>query len=289
MSTNNPKKSKRKYRLIYLSILLLAIACVGALIFALYKLNTEYIPQQKEARRFEELRQIAHSDDPVDPESPDATDPDDGGEPSDDRRTPLTTSTGAVIPHYTLEELFAMNSDMVAWMTIPDTVVDYPVMHTPGEIERYLHMDFDGYYSFSGCLFVGDNCTIASDAFVVYGHNMNNGSMFGSIDYYTSEDYWSTHPDIIFATRDETRIYKIFAAFATKVYDDDDDSGDFKYYNSVGELSKEQYDAAVKDINSLSAIDTGMTPQYPSQLVFLSTCAYHDENGRFVLAAYRIS
>lgn len=284
MSKNKPKKSKRKYRIIYLSIFLLAIICVGALVFALYKLNTEYIPQQKEAQRFEELRQLAYTDE-IDPSEPS------GSEPSDDdqQQTPLTTSTGYVIPHYTLEQLFGMNSDMVGWMTIPDTVVDYPVMHTPDDVEFYLHTDFDGYYSFSGCLFVGDHCDIDSDMFVIYGHNMNNGTMFGSIDYYLSEEYWSTHSDIIFRTRDETRIYKIFAAFPTKVYDEDDDSDDFKYYDSVGKMTKETYEASVKDINSLSALDTGMTPSYPAQIVFLSTCAYHDENGRFVLAAYRIS
>lgn len=276
MEKNN---KKRKYRLIYLSILLLAIICAGILAFALYKLNTEYIPQQKEAQRYEELRDLAYTDDP------DVTEGDDGSS----QNTIETTSTGAAVPHYTLEQLFSMNSDMVAWLTIPDTVVDYPVMHTPNDVEYYLHTDFDGYYSFSGCLFVGDNCDIDSDVFVIYGHNMNNGSMFGSIDDYRSYDYWATHPDMILKTRDETRLYKIFAAFPTKVYDEDDDSGEFQYYNAVGKKDKAAYEADVEDILSLSVIDTGAKPDYPAQIAFLSTCAYHDENGRFVLAAYRIA
>ena len=274
-------KKKRKYRLIYLTILLAALICAGALVFALFKLNTEYIPQRKEARRFEELQQIAHSDDTT-------SQPDDG-EPSDETTPRETTSTGAVIPHYTLEQLFAMNSDMVGWLTIPDTVVDYPVMHTPGDIEYYLHTGFDGYYSYSGCLFVGDNCDIDSDVFVIYGHNMNNGTMFGSIDYYLNREYWASHSDVIFTTGEKTRVYKIFAAFATKVYDKDDDSGAYKYYDSVGEMSKESYDDAVRNMISLSSLETGLTPTYPAQIVLLSTCAYHDDNGRFVLAAYRIS
>lgn len=273
-------KKKRKYRLIYLSILLLAIICVGILAFALYKLNTEYIPQQKEAQRYEELRDLAYTDDDSDGSS-DA----DGAS----QNTVETITTGAAVPRYTLEQLFAMNSDMVGWLSIPDTVVDYPVMHTPNDVEYYLHTDFDGYYSFSGCLFVGDNCDIDSDIFVIYGHNMNNGSMFGSIDDYTSVAYWASHPDMIIRTRDETRLYKIFAAFPTKVYDEDDDSGDFKYYNAVGDKTQAAYEADIEEILSLSVIDTGSKPSYPAQIAFLSTCAYHDENGRFVLTAYRIA
>ena len=285
MSKNKEKKSKRKYRIIYLSILLLAVVLIGVLAFSLYHLYTEYLPQQKEIERFSQLSEIAHGGDI------EATDGSDSGFGDSDQQpnTIETTSTGAKIPHYTLEQLFAMNSDMAAWLTIPDTVVDYPVMHTPDDIERYLHMDFDGYYSFSGCLFVGDHCDIDSDAFVIYGHNMNNGSMFGSIDYYTSYDYWLSHPDVILRTKDETRLYKIFAAFATKVYDEDDETDEFRYYDAVGKRSKDQYNADVEDILALSCIDCGIKPSYPAQIVYLSTCAYHEENGRFVLAAYRIA
>lgn len=269
---------KRKYRLIYLSIFLLAVILIGVLGFALYHLYTEYLPQQKEIQRFSQLSELAHSDD----------DTTDGG--SDEQPNTIeTTSTGAKVPHYTLDQLFSMNSDMVGWLTIPDTVVDYPVMHSPDDIERYLHLDFDGYYSFSGCLFVGDHCDINSDAFVIYGHNMNNGSMFGSIDYYMSYEYWASHPDVILKTRDDTRLYKIFAAFATKVYDEDDDSGAFRYYDAVGKRTAAQYKADVEDILALSCIDCGVKPEYPAQIVFLSTCAYHEENGRFVLAAYKIA
>lgn len=282
MQKDKQKKSKRKYRLIYLSILLLAIVLIGVLAFSLYHLYTEYLPQQKEIERFSQLSDIAHGSDT------DATE-NSSGDADQQSNTIETTTTGAKIPHYTLEQLFAMNSDMAAWLTIPDTVVDYPVMYTPDDVERYLHMDFDGYFSYSGCLFVGDHCDIDSDAFVIYGHNMNNGSMFGSIDYYTSYDYWRSHPDVILKTRDETRLYKIFASFATKVYDEDDDTEAFRYYDAVGKRTKEQYDADVEDILALSCIDCGIKPVYPAQITYLSTCAYHEENGRFVLAAYRIA
>ena len=274
------KKKKKKYKIIYTSILIIAVLLIGVLAFAIYKLNTEYIPQQKEAQRYEELRDILHnSEETVG-----------GGEEdsSEEPQTLETTSKGEVIRVYSLKELFDMNSDMVGWLTVPDTRIDYPVMHTPNDVEYYLHTDFDGYYSFSGCLFVGDNCDIDSDVFVIYGHNMNNGSMFGEIDLYSYQNYFEEHRDVIFRTRDGTRLYKVFAAFPTKVYDKDDEIEGFRYYNSVGDKTKAEYEKTVKEICDLSVVSSDDVPAYPAQIVYLSTCAYHEENGRFVIAAYRI-
>lgn len=281
------KKKKKPYKLIYTCILLFAVVLIGVLAFAVYKLSTEYIPQQKEAQRFEELRDIVHRTDDTDVETNDVPAGEDGsdGEP----RTVETTSKGEEIPVYSLDELFGMNSDMVGWLTVPDTQIDYPVMHTPDDVEYYLHTDFDRYYSFSGCLFVGDYCDIDSDIFVIYGHNMNNGSMFGGIDMYADQNYFTLHRDIILYTRDETRLYRAFAAFPTKVYDKDDESDDFRYYNSVGEKTKTEYDKTVEAVCALSSVKSDEKPVYPAQIAYLSTCAYHEENGRFVVAAYRIA
>ena len=275
------KKKRKPYKLIYICIFMTAIILIGVLAFAVYKLNTEFIPQQKEAKRYDQLREVLYqASETVAPED---------GDPSSDPASPVeTTSKGEVIRTYSLEELFRMNSDMVAWLTVPDTRIDYPVMHTPNDFEYYLHTGFDGYYSFSGCLFVGDNCSINSDVFVIYGHNMNNGSMFGEIDRYSDSSYMEAHRDIILRTRDGNRLYRAFAAFPTKKFDDDDDAGEFQYYNSVGEKSKPEYDKVVEDICDLSAVSVDNKPQYPAQIVFLSTCAYHEENGRFVVAAYRV-
>ena len=275
------KKKRTPYKLIYICIFLTAIILIGVLAFAVYKLNTEFIPQQKEAKRYDELRDVLY-------QAEETVAQEDGTPSSDAAPDAETTSKGEVIRTYSLEELFKMNSDMVAWLTVPDTKIDYPVMHTPDDYEYYLHTDFDGYYSFSGCLFVGENCSIDSDVFVIYGHNMNNGSMFGEIDMYSYSDYMDEHRDVILRTRDGNRLYRVFASFPTKKFDDDDNSGEFQYYNSVGKKSKTEYEKIVEDICDLSVVSVDNKPQYPAQIAFLSTCAYHEENGRFVVAAYRI-
>lgn len=269
---------KKKYRLIYLSMILLAILLVGVLAFAVYKLNTEYIPQKKEAERFSQLKELAY-----------AEDTDESAPANGETHTPAeTTPSGTPIPRYSLDQLFGMNGDMVAWLTVPDTKIDYPVMHTPDDVEYYLHTDFDGYYSFSGCPFVGDGCDIDSDIFVIYGHNMNNGTMFGEIDLYSDSDYMAQHSEVFLRTKDETRVYRVFAAFPTKVYDRSDTGDEFRYYDSVGEKTEDEYNDIVNKISALSAVPVTETPNYPAQIVYLSTCAYHEDNGRFVVAAYRI-
>ena len=218
-------KKKKKYKIIYTCILLGALIMIGVLSFAIYKLTTEYIPQQKEAQRYEELRELRFQ--------PEETD-----DASDKSKTVETTLKGETIPSYSLEQLFSMNSDMVGWLTVPDTQIDYPVMHTPFDVEHYLHTDFDGNYSFTGCLFVGDNCDIDSDIFIIYGHNMNSGAMFGDLDMYTYQDYFEQHRDVILYTRDEKRLYRVFAAFEGYIDDTEVGKDGFRYYNSVGEKTE---------------------------------------------------
>ena len=77
----------------------------------------------------------------------------------------------------------------------------------------------------------------------------------------------------------------MFAAFQTRIYDQDDDV--FKYYEQIGSLDEMAYRDTVDHVRSLSMINLADAPQYPAQLLFLSTCSYHTKDGRFVVAAYR--
>ena len=252
-------------------LILLIILFAGVLAFSAYQALSIYIPQKREQDRFSELRDLVH------------------GVPSETQ----TDSNGNLVPASDEEEkldlitLTVYNDEAVAWLRVPDTKIDYPVMKSSDDDpEFYLHRDFDRSYSFSGCLFLGQYCDTESDVFVIYGHNMNNGSMFGELDYYSDPNYAVSHQDMILDTLTEHRVYRVFAAFQTQVYDEDDDV--YKYYNSVGKFDENGYREVLNSIQSLSVIDIGNVPDYPAQLMLLSTCAYHTEEGRFVVAAYRI-
>ena len=81
------------------------------------------------------------------------------------------------------------NPDFAGWLRIPDTKIDYPVMHTPDDMQYYIRRDFYGESSVSGTPFIGDFCSTDSGSMIIYAHNMKNGTLFGELDEYESEDY----------------------------------------------------------------------------------------------------
>lgn len=81
------------------------------------------------------------------------------------------------------ESIFEQNNDFFGWLQIEGTAVDYPVMHTPEDPEYYLRKNFDGDYSVSGVPFITSECYEGCGNYIIYGHNMKNGSMFNSMSY----------------------------------------------------------------------------------------------------------
>ena len=266
----------KKIKVKNIILVLLAVICVCVLFYSLYQGLIIYIPQKQEQQRFDELRQIVEQESK---EKSDSTQPSEaetrsGSDKSDKEET-----------HSAFNDLTAINDDYKGWLKIEDTVIDYPVMKSSeDDPEYYLHRDFDKNYSFSGTPFIGAGADENSDAFVIYAHNMNNGTMFGTLDYYADKEWAEQHRYINFDTLDENRVYKVFAAFQTALGSENE----FKYSERAGKLSDEEYKAFVNDIKDASVMFTGECPDKKTQILMLSTCSYHAENGRFVVAAYRV-
>ena len=124
-----------------------------------------------------------------------------------------------------------------------------------------------------------------SDNITIYGHNMLNGSMFAALLDYEDKDTWEYNPLIFFDTLYEYHVYKIFAVFKTTASIDEG----FKYHNMIDAYDQEEFDDFIATAKELSFYDTGITPKYGDKIICLSTCEYTLPNGRFVVAAYRIS
>lgn len=178
------------------------------------------------------------------------------------------------------------NPDFAGWLRIPDTKIDYPVMHTPDDMQYYIRRDFYGESSVSGTPFIGDFCSIDSGSMIIYAHNMKNGTMFGELDEYESEDYRNKHSVLEFYTPDESRQYEIFAAFRTELVYENQEG--FRYYEYVGDMTEERFDEFMNQLRQHSFYDTESWPEYGDQLIILSTCSYYTENGRFVVVARRV-
>lgn len=184
-------------------------------------------------------------------------------------------------------EIYAKNEDLVGWIRIDGTKLDYPVMQTPDNPNFYLKHDFDGNSSDWGAIYAREECDIfePSDNITLYGHNMRDGSMFAVLGNYTNKETWENNPLIFFDTLYEYHVYKIFAVFKTEASID----AGFKYHNMIEAEDKADFDEFIATCKELSFYDTGITPEYGDKIICLSTCEYTLNNGRLVVAAVRIS
>ena len=199
---------------------------------------------------------------------------------------PAFTPEPVMLERY--EALYRENSDLVGWLSIEDMVIDYPVMQCEDD-EYYLHHDFYGEDSKYGCLYVRDRADVNTPGtnFIIYGHNMKDGSMFGDLDLYQKESFFLEHPTICFDTLYEERTYEIVAVFRSRVYRSDEEG--FRYYQFYEAQTQEEFDDFYGNIKELSLYDTGVTAQYGDNFLTLFTCAYHVEDGRFAIVAKEVS
>lgn len=182
------------------------------------------------------------------------------------------------------------NPDMIGWLNIPGTEIDYPVMQTPGNNEKYLRKGFDGSYSEAGTLFLDEHCSAGPKAYtanlMIYGHDMNDGTMFGNLEEYADPEYGKEHKIIWFDTIYDRGEYQLLAAFYSKVYYTTDTC--FKYYQFFDAKTPTEFENYIDGITSLAEYDTGVTAEYGDILLTLSTCSTHVENGRFVVVAKKV-
>lgn len=180
--------------------------------------------------------------------------------------------------------LWEQNHDFTGWLYIEDTKIDYPVMHTPNDPEYYLHRAFDRSDARSGCLFADAACSIDGNSLLIYGHHMKDGSMFGSLTDYRIQEFADEHPIIHFDSLTEKREYELLAVF----YWDDSylqNDAPFCYYEYTDFSSSEQFDTYIRSVKSLSVYDSDVNAAYGDRILTLSTCSYHENNGRFVVVA----
>lgn len=174
-----------------------------------------------------------------------------------------------------LAPLFEQNSDCIGWVCIPDTVLDYPVMHTPEEPEKYLHLNFEGKYSYAGVPFLRGDLQPGNSHIILFGHNMKNGTMFATIKKYRDRDYYTEHPVVEFETAEGYKEYDVFAVVKMKKDD--------PWYAYEGD--QENFVVMVTDVLDRSLYTTGIVPAYGKQLLTLSTCHGRTKADRIVVIA----
>ncbi len=180
--------------------------------------------------------------------------------------------------------LWEQNHDMVGWLHIDDTVVDYPVVYTPDNIGKYLRRGFDGKYAVSGTLFLGSNWEPDGNYAIIYGHRMHNGTMFGQLRKYKDRDYAAAHSKICFDTLETVGEYEFVASFYSRKYGDEAENV-FKYEKHDGIEDREVFEEYVRQVKKAALFDSGVDVVYGDRLLVLSTCDYYVKDGRFVVVA----
>ena len=185
------------------------------------------------------------------------------------------------------KNLLNKNKKLIGWVKIADTYIDYPVMQTTDN-EYYLDHNLNQEYDKNGSIFMDKDCDVIkpSTNYILYGHHMKSGRMFGSLQKYESESYYKKHSYIEFDTIYEKGTYQIMYAFRSRVYSEEEIV--FKYYQFIDANSELEFNSYMQEMAALSYYDTGVTAEYGDQLLTLSTCDYQETDGRFVVVAKKI-
>lgn len=170
-----------------------------------------------------------------------------------------------------VRQLSAEHSDSVAWLYIPDTNIDYPIMQS-GDNDYYAHRATDGSYLYAGSLFMDYRCSSDFTDFnsVIYGHNMGNGTMFADIPHYENEEYFMNHSYGWLTTEDEVLLIDFFAVARTT-----DTSGLY--------LANPNFQEWDNHLRNSAGIYKEIEVTENDHLITLSTCTSAESNSRTIL------
>ena len=173
------------------------------------------------------------------------------------------------------DSLAALNKDYRAWLTIYDTHIDYPVMQGENDL-YYASHDVSGNSSLTGAIYLatGNSANFTDNYNLLYGHHMDNGAMFGGLDYYLEEAYFDGHREGVLVTSDAVYDLEIFAAVETDAYDS------LIYTPGNQDLGTLMEHIRQNAIRFDETVASGTT-----QIVAFSTCASAETNGRLVVLA----
>lgn len=172
-------------------------------------------------------------------------------------------------------KLQADNPQVVAWLYCPGTVIDYPV--TQGDDnDFYLNHSYAGGEDQSGAIFVDAQCSpgfIDSNS-IIYGHSMQDGSMFGGLEAWKDQEYYDAHPVMWLLTPEASYKVKLFSGYTTSAY-----SGTYTIFRGQGG----DFSAYLAECLAQSDFTASEKPEEDSRCVVLSTCAYDFDEARYVL------
>lgn len=266
------KKSKKKKTKKDYILLVVIIACVIAMLFSGFQLFRSYRQYKIASDEYDSIAEQA-----VKP-SLEESDVDESHVKPKGDHTKKKLKAPIDVDFASLQ---ATNPDLVGWIYVEGLEgVSYPVVKGDTN-DKYLHTTFQGTYNFAGTIFI--DCQNRSDFedcnTVIYGHNMKDGSMFGRLRWFETQNAYAVSPYIWILTPDSTMKYEIFSTYETPI--------NSRTYTLFPKPSKDylKYEGEMKALSAIKTNDVSLTAK--SKIITLSTCT-GNEGTRYVVQAVRV-
>lgn len=257
--------NKKTIRVAALVVGLIALA-VGA-----YMLTKIWLEYRKSEKTYALIQ--SHAYDPNETVSPEEMEPE---------TTPIETDfledtryANVLVPSIDFASLKEQNSDTVGWIYIEDTKVNYPVVQGKDN-DYYLERMFTKEGNGSGTIFLdaGNQPGFVDRNNILYGHNMQNGSMFNNLMKYKEQSFFDEHPYYVFLTPEKNYVVEIFACFTLSGW------GDAWELNFEDDAAFQHW---LENAKAQSMIQSDVTPEFNENIMTLSTCTYEYDDARFVV------
>ncbi|MCF3943395.1 class B sortase [Oceanobacillus alkalisoli] len=235
------------------------LVCAGVFVYAAHGLISTYLDYHNNSKTMDDLQQTFYEG---------------GGftEWADNDGDELNVRSG-------FDVLLEENEELVGWITIDGTQIDYPILQSDNNFD-YLRHDFHNDYNILGSIFMDfrNDITSLGKNTIVYGHRTKDQSMFEGLTKYEDQAFFEEHQSFTFDTLYDSYEAEIFAVYNTTT--------DFNYIQTDF-ANDEDFDALLNKIDGHSLYDTGVDVTADDHILTLSTCDYElDElTGRFVVQA----
>ena len=250
-----------------------AIAAIGFLIAFLVLTGVLIYQKTRERKAAEEYEKLVQ---------------DTKQEKEEEQKEDILKERGIEIPAKEIDwaALKEKNQDIYAWIYIPNTKVDYPILQHPTELSYYLNHNLDGREGYPGCIYTQNlNQKDFSDPnTVIYGHNMKDGTMFASLHFYEDKSFFEENRYVFIYTEEQVYVYEIFAAYEGSDvhllynYDFDTPSNFQMYLDSV---------LKIRDMSAHIAEDVEVSSQ--NHIITLSTCIKNKPKNRYLVQAVLVN
>lgn len=263
-----------------LPVILLCLIFLGIAAFSGYKIVTilgEYKEGEDSYQQLQELVSVPQQteDDEQQPDTTQAPQPGQNEQPDADQTVSVESPEKDTKPVVNFTALHAINEDVVGWIYQEGTAVNYPIAQGVDN-QEYLYWLINGDYNSAGTPFMDyrNEPDFSDRNTVVYGHNMNNGTMFADFHKYTDQEYYDAHPTMLLLTPDGDYTVEFFAGYITDL-----DANAWQMTFS----SDEEFDSWLNNAVSRSAFTSNVEPTVQDRVITLSTCSDSAAKTRFVL------